>query len=66
MNEVESHDTGETCNACGGKVTNTWGAVRCDDITCITRDRDNDLSWDSDPEEIREYRKSERTYGVAS
>lgn len=66
MNEVERHETDHECNACGGTVVNDYGNVRCGDITCIVRDHDNDLSWDSDPAEIREHRKDERTYGVAS
>lgn len=67
MNKIESHDTGETCNVCGSKVVNEYGRVRCSNVSCLSRDRDNDLSWDSDEEAISAVRSENRTYvGPAS
>jgi hypothetical protein len=62
MNTIEQHETEKTCNACGSTVINEYGRLRCSDASCITRDRDNSLDYDSDEAEIEQVRKQNKDY----
>lgn len=46
-----------SCTVCGAAVEVGTATSRCSDRTCITRDRDNNLSTDSDKDEVIEYWK---------
>jgi len=46
-----------SCTVCGAAVEVGTATSRCSDRNCITRDRDNNLSTDSDKDEVIDYWK---------
>lgn len=58
MNRDEPEKTDKECNVCDTGVVEVGSAwSRCSNRGCLTRERDNNLSTDSTPEEVAEYWK---------
>lgn len=59
MNEVEKHETGKTCNVCGGPVISQYGCKKCDNFNCPAAIVTQPIEWDSTDEEIEEWREAQ-------
>lgn len=60
MNNVEKHETDETCNICGEKnVVSQYGMKRCDSINCPAAYVTTEIYYDSTDEEVEQWKEQQ-------